>query len=182
MTVVVKITPNDRGTPSSKLADAELHFTGGELDGLKLIGFSVWERGVAAARASRFQAGSTASVTNVGASRYYDRLRTSPLRSAYAIWCCRRTTSGVNRREQECKKQLPREKLRSDPMTPEHHAAFERHYRIGELAEMWNVGRLLVKDEQGVIKIRLGRKKAHTIYSVPASVAMRIHTRLLNSR
>jgi hypothetical protein len=67
-------------------------------------------------------------------------------------------------------------------MTPEHHAAFERHYRIGELAEMWNVGRLLVKDEQGVIKIRLGRKKAHTIYSVPASVAMRIHTRLLNSR
>jgi hypothetical protein len=44
MTVVVKITPNDRGTPSSKLADAELHFTGGELDGLKLIGFSVWER------------------------------------------------------------------------------------------------------------------------------------------
>jgi len=65
-------------------------------------------------------------------------------------------------------------------------AAFERHYRIGELAEMWNLGRetvrLLVKDEQGVIKIRLGRKKAHTIYSVPASVALRIHTRLLNSR
>src|SRR6516225_4594974 len=44
MTVVVKITPNDRGIPSSKLADAELHFAGGELDGLKLIGFSVWER------------------------------------------------------------------------------------------------------------------------------------------
>jgi hypothetical protein len=44
MSVVVKITPNDRGLPSSKLADAELHFTGGELDGLKLIGFSVWER------------------------------------------------------------------------------------------------------------------------------------------
>ena len=66
------------------------------------------------------------------------------------------------------------------------HVAFERHYRIGELAEMWNLGRetvrLLVKDEQGVINIRLGRKKAHTIYSVPESVAMRIHTRLLNSR
>ena len=44
MTVIVKITPNDRGTPPSKLADAELHFTDGELDGLKLIGFSVWER------------------------------------------------------------------------------------------------------------------------------------------
>jgi hypothetical protein len=64
--------------------------------------------------------------------------------------------------------------------------AFERHYRIGELAEMWKLGRetvrLLVKDEQGVIKIRLGRKRAHTIYSVPESVAVRIHTRLLNSR
>jgi hypothetical protein len=52
--------------------------------------------------------------------------------------------------------------------------------RIGELAEMWQLGRetvrLLVKDERGVIKIRLGRKKAHTIYSVPESVAVRIHT------
>ena len=64
--------------------------------------------------------------------------------------------------------------------------AFERHYRIGELAEMWQLGRetvrLLVKDERGVIKIRLGHKQAHTIYSVPHSVAARIHTRLLNSR
>jgi hypothetical protein len=64
--------------------------------------------------------------------------------------------------------------------------AFERHYRIGELAANWQLGRetvrLLVKDERGVIKIRLGRKRAHTIYSVPESVAVRIHTRLLNSR
>ena len=63
--------------------------------------------------------------------------------------------------------------------------AFERHYRIGELAEMWSLGRetvrLLVKGEPGVIRIRLGRKKSHTIYSVPESVAVRIHTRLLNS-
>lgn len=44
MSVIVKITPNNRGTPPSKLADAELHFAGGELDGLKLIGFSVWQR------------------------------------------------------------------------------------------------------------------------------------------
>ena len=65
-------------------------------------------------------------------------------------------------------------------------SAFERHYRIGELAAKWQLGRetvrLLVKDERGVIKIRLGRQKAHTIYSVPESVAVRIHTRLLNSR
>jgi hypothetical protein len=42
--MVVKITPNDKGNPPGKLADAELHFTDGELSGLKLIGFGVWER------------------------------------------------------------------------------------------------------------------------------------------
>ena len=42
--MVVKIVPNDKGTPAGKLADAELHFIDGELDGLKLIGFSIWER------------------------------------------------------------------------------------------------------------------------------------------
>jgi hypothetical protein len=44
VTVTVKITPNDRGNPPGKLADAELHFTEGPLEGLKLIGFSIWER------------------------------------------------------------------------------------------------------------------------------------------
>src|SRR5262249_17833884 len=43
-TMVVKITPNDKGNPPGKLADAELHFTDGELEGLKLIGFGIWER------------------------------------------------------------------------------------------------------------------------------------------
>lgn len=42
--MTVKITPNDKGNPPGKLADAELHFTDGPLEGLKLIGFSVWER------------------------------------------------------------------------------------------------------------------------------------------
>ena len=42
--MVVRITPNDRGNPAGKLADAELHFIDGELDGLKLIGFGIWER------------------------------------------------------------------------------------------------------------------------------------------
>jgi len=41
--VTVKITPNDRGNPPGKLADAELHFSEGPLEGLKLIGFSIWE-------------------------------------------------------------------------------------------------------------------------------------------
>jgi hypothetical protein len=42
--MVVKITPNDKGNPQGKLADAELHFSEGALEGLKLIGFSIWER------------------------------------------------------------------------------------------------------------------------------------------
>ncbi len=42
--MTVKIVANDRGNPPGKLADAELHFTEGPLEGLKLIGFAVWER------------------------------------------------------------------------------------------------------------------------------------------
>ena len=42
--MVVKIVPNEKAHPPGKLADAELHFTDGVLDGLKLIGFAVWER------------------------------------------------------------------------------------------------------------------------------------------
>jgi hypothetical protein len=42
--MLVKINRNDKGNPPGKLADAELHFNEGALDGLKLIGFGVWER------------------------------------------------------------------------------------------------------------------------------------------
>ncbi len=42
--MTIKITPNDKGNLPGKLAEAELHFTEAPLDGLKLIGFSVWER------------------------------------------------------------------------------------------------------------------------------------------
>jgi len=42
--MTIKITPNDKGNPPGKLADAELHFADGPLAGLKLIGFSIWER------------------------------------------------------------------------------------------------------------------------------------------
>jgi hypothetical protein len=61
-------------------------------------------------------------------------------------------------------------------------ATFERHYRIAELCELWGLGRETLRkiliDEPGVVKIRLGRRKYHTTYSVPASVAERIHMRL----
>jgi hypothetical protein len=42
--MLVRISRNDKGNPPGKLADAELHFAEGALDGLKLIGFSIWER------------------------------------------------------------------------------------------------------------------------------------------
>jgi hypothetical protein len=64
-------------------------------------------------------------------------------------------------------------------------ATFEKHYRISDLARLWGLGRetvrKLVKDDPGVVKIRMGRKKTHTIYSIPESAAHRIHTRLLNA-
>lgn len=54
--MVIKITPNDKNNPPGKLADAELHFTDGVLDGLKLIGFSVWERRTGGGRNVTFPA------------------------------------------------------------------------------------------------------------------------------
>lgn len=45
--MVVKIAPpskSDKNPLPGKLAEAELHFTEGLLDGLKLVGFTVWER------------------------------------------------------------------------------------------------------------------------------------------
>lgn len=66
---------------------------------------------------------------------------------------------------------------------PLNDTTFEAHYSIADLARQWSVGRetirLLVKDEPGVLKIRMGRRKAMTRYSVPESVARRVHTRLL---
>ena len=42
--MTIKIVPNEKGNPPGKLADAELQFTDGPLEGLKLIGFGLWER------------------------------------------------------------------------------------------------------------------------------------------
>jgi len=54
--VIVKITPNEKSNPPGKLAEAELHFTEGILEGLKLIGFSVWERRTGGGRNVTFPA------------------------------------------------------------------------------------------------------------------------------
>ena len=42
--MVVKIQVNEKGNPPGKLADAEVHFTSGPMEGLKLLGFAIWER------------------------------------------------------------------------------------------------------------------------------------------
>ncbi len=72
MNIVVKIISNDRGHPPGKLADADLHFADGELDGLKLIGFSVWERRGGNGRNVTFPARQYAAT---GARRHFALLR-----------------------------------------------------------------------------------------------------------
>jgi hypothetical protein len=42
--MTIHITLNDHSNPPGKVGDAELRFSEGPLDGLKLIGFSVWVR------------------------------------------------------------------------------------------------------------------------------------------
>jgi hypothetical protein len=54
--MTVKIVPKEKSTPAGLLADAELHFTEGPLEGLKLIGFSVWERKTGTGRNVTFPA------------------------------------------------------------------------------------------------------------------------------
>ncbi len=54
--MTVKIITNDKQNPPGKLADAELHFSEGVLEGLKLMGFSIWERRVGGGRNVTFPA------------------------------------------------------------------------------------------------------------------------------
>ncbi len=54
--MTIKIVLNEKGNPPGKLADAELHFSEGPLEGLKLIGFAVWERRTGGGRNVTFPA------------------------------------------------------------------------------------------------------------------------------
>lgn len=110
-----------------------------------------------------------------GFKDWNDQLRGYPQRPFPAVAGRPKPTAGG-------KKSLP---LRNGAAVLVENTTFEKHYRISDLARLWGLGRetfrKLVKDDPGVIKIRMGRKKAHTIYSVPESAAQRIHTRLLNA-
>ena len=54
--MTIKIVLNEKNGPPGKLADAELCFTQGPLEGLKLIGFSVWEKRTGGGRNVTFPA------------------------------------------------------------------------------------------------------------------------------
>ena len=56
MNIEIKILRNEHGRPADKLADAEIHFVGGELDGLKLVGFAIWRRREGSGRSVTFPA------------------------------------------------------------------------------------------------------------------------------
>lgn len=72
MHTFVKVTPADDSAPAGKLADVELHFAGGELDGLRLIGFAVWSRRDGGGRSVTFPA---RQFTVHGERRHYSLLR-----------------------------------------------------------------------------------------------------------
>jgi hypothetical protein len=62
-------------------------------------------------------------------------------------------------------------------------AAFEKHYRVKELADLWgfcdNTIISLFADEPGVLRLeRLTAKRNYITLSIPESVALRVHERL----
>jgi len=74
--MTIKIVANsDKGAPAGKLADAELHFTEGPLEGLKLVGFSVWEKRSGQGRNVTFPA---RSFSAQGERRSFALLRPGP--------------------------------------------------------------------------------------------------------
>jgi hypothetical protein len=66
---------------------------------------------------------------------------------------------------------------------PARHPAFEKHFRVKALAELWNLCQntiiKLFAEEPGVIRVeRFGGKRKYTTYSIPQGVALRVHERL----
>lgn len=70
--MVVRITVTDKNSPPGKLADAELHFNEGALQGLKLLGFGIWDRRNGNGRTVSFPA---RSYTANGEKRSFSLLR-----------------------------------------------------------------------------------------------------------
>jgi hypothetical protein len=72
------------------------------------------------------------------------------------------------------------------PAAPTAGIVEERHYNPTELGAMWGFSpatiRRLIADEQGVLRLQgmgaTAGRRAYCTYSIPASVAARIHERL----
>jgi hypothetical protein len=85
-TISIHILRTNGQAALGKLADAEIHFNGGELDGLKLVGFAVWK--------SRDGQGEDVSFPSRqfvvhGERRSFSLLRWAELRT----WCGKPTSS-----------------------------------------------------------------------------------------
>ena len=101
--MVIKITPNDKGNPAGKLAEAELHFTEGTLPGAQ----ARWIRHLGAAFRRRPQrhlsrAQATRSMETVVASRC--SARAEPMRTArrgFASSFSRRSASTKRRQRSQ---------------------------------------------------------------------------------
>lgn len=76
----ITITLNATGNPPTKLADAELQFTEGPLEGLRLIGFGIWQR----QNGSRFLTFPAQSYSVNGERRSFALLRPQPGRASTA--------------------------------------------------------------------------------------------------
>ena len=71
----------------------------------------------------------------------------------------------------------------SNPLLPD--VAFERHFKIGEIAELWHleykkVQRMFI-NEPGVFKETQDgtlKKKRYTVLRVPESVVLRVHRKM----
>ena len=132
--MVVKIVPNDRANPPGKLADAELHFNDGVLDGLKLIGFSVWERRTGNGRNVTFPARqysvngerrSFALLRPVADAASQERVRDLVL-EAYATFEQEQTEAASERLTQS--RTLPSGSVRELQRTKNKNAAEEEHH------------------------------------------------------
>lgn len=84
--MTIKIIGNEKDNPPGKLADVELHFDAadGVLEGLKLMGFAIWERRTGARRNVTFPARQYSMAVSDGASRCCAPSSTLPVRTALA--------------------------------------------------------------------------------------------------
>ena len=72
-----------------------------------------------------------------------------------------------------------------DSPSPAQLAALEKHYTVGEVAELWgwsgNTVRKLFRDEAGVLQSNLPslmrRKKRNVSLRIPESVMLRVHAK-----